>query len=445
MEDRAGERAPRRAAVNLQGVLCIGAILILLPLVAYTIGVVGLIVLYFVTMGGVGLLYAAQLLLTRQASLPQAEGGPPGAPFSLENRHVLITGGSKGIGKALAVESVKRGASLVTLVARDTAALREAQATCLENAESLGFAARVQVISADLSDPKEAIDCLDHAAALKDYKFLEDIFSHDIIGLNFENAPYSEGWTSNSLMRILCLLMQGELKESSAYKKKEEGASNTSSAIDVFFCNAAHVDPRPFVTASTSDITQSVALNVATPLLQVRHVLPGMTQRGFGIICFSNSLAAYVPIFGLAAYSASKNALRAFTEAINQEVAGMGVLVANAFLPSVNTPGYEREKKLRHRLTEILESASKLKQPEEVVESMVDHLEAGHRVVTVDFEGWVCARLNAGFSRAESFASLFFEFLLGGVFRLFFLGLFLQFYSIISREQPAALRKTKAA
>ncbi|KAL8270628.1 hypothetical protein Esti_005449 [Eimeria stiedai] len=410
MEDRAGERAPGRAAgANLQGVFCIGAILILLPLVAYTIGLMGLIVVYFVAMGGVGLLYAAQLLLTRKASLPQTRGGPPRAPFSLADKHVLITGGSKGIGKALAVETVKRGASLVTLVARDTAALSEAQETCVKSADALGFAVRVQVISADLSDPKEAVECLDRAATLKVRPAPPHVlFSRDSRDTQAACMSCSRAYSHV----VLCLALRrdvprglsekGDVKPSSACKKEKNEASDPSSPIDVFFCNAAHVDPRPFVATSSSDLTQSVAMNVATPLLQVRHVLPGMTERGFGIICFSNSLAAYVPIFGLATYSASKNALRAFTEALNQEVAGMGVLVANAFLPSVNTPGYEREKKLRHRLTEILESASKLKQPDEVVGSLIDHLEAGHRVITVDFEGWVCARLNAGFSRGSS-------------------------------------------
>ncbi|KAL8427513.1 hypothetical protein Efla_000550 [Eimeria flavescens] len=374
MEEHVGGQAPAKAANSLQGVFCMGATLILLPLAAYATGLIGLIALYFVAMGGLALLYAAQVFLTRQASLPLARGGPPGAPYSLEGKHVLVTGGSKGLGLALAMEAVRRGPSLVSLVARDRGALEEAQKACLKRADKLKLAVTVQIICADLLDQKAAIDCLEQAAALK-----------------------------------------GEAKHSAAQKEKK--TTESGCGIDVLFCNAAYVDPQPFCSAEGKDISDGLSMNVTTPLLQVKHVLPGMIERGFGVICFSNSLSAYVPIYGLAAYSASKSALRAFTEALNQEVAGMGILVANAFLPSINTPGYEREKRVRHRLTEILESASKLKQPDEVAQSLVDHLEAGHRVITVDFEGWVCARLNAGFSRAESFASLFFEFLLGGVFR----------------------------
>lgn len=78
-----------------------------------------------------------------------------------------------------------------------------------------------------------------------------------------------------------------------------------------------------------------------------------MIQRRFGAICFTNSLTTFVPIYGFSTYSATKAALKAFAEVINQEVAGMGILVANAFLPSVNTPGYQREKQVRHRVSDI--------------------------------------------------------------------------------------------
>lgn len=143
------------------------ATLILVPLFAYAIGLLGIIVLYFVIVGGIALLYAAQLFLTRSASLPRPQGGNPGAPYSLNGRHVLVTGGSKGIGHALAVEAVKRGAAIITLVARDAAVLQAAQRTCLERADELGVPTLVQTISADLTDPKTAVDCLDQAAALR--------------------------------------------------------------------------------------------------------------------------------------------------------------------------------------------------------------------------------------------------------------------------------------
>lgn len=377
------------------------ATLILVPLFAYAIGLFGIIALYFVIVGGIALLYAGQLFLTRSASLPRSRGGLSGAPYSLNGRHVLITGGSKGIGHAFAVEAVKRGAAIITLIARDAAALQAAQRACLELADELEVATLVQTISADLTDPKTAVDCLDRAATLR-----------------------------------------GETKGSAGCRKCDV-TEIKEAPIDVFFCNAADVDPRPFCNAGDSDLTRTVAMNLSTPLLQVKHVLPSMVERRFGVICFSNSLAAFVPIYGLATYSATKSALKTFAEAINQEVAGTGVFVANAFMPSVDTPGYQREKRLRHKVTEILESTCKPKQPEEVAERIIADLEAGHRIITVDFEGWACARVNAGFSRAESLASLFYEFFLGGIFRIVLVGLFVQFYSIITREQPAALRRIK--
>uniref|UniRef100_A0A0B6ZPP2 Ketoreductase (KR) domain-containing protein n=1 Tax=Arion vulgaris TaxID=1028688 RepID=A0A0B6ZPP2_9EUPU len=51
-------------------------------------------------------------------------------PVKLHDAHVLITGGSSGIGKALAIQAVQQG-SRVTLVARSKKKLEEARAEVL--------------------------------------------------------------------------------------------------------------------------------------------------------------------------------------------------------------------------------------------------------------------------------------------------------------------------
>lgn len=76
----------------------------------------------------------------------------------LQNLHVLITGGSKGIGLACARLFLEEGAR-VTLVSRDQANLNSAK-------ESLGRTAsiwndQIRTLSADLQDPSEAQNMVD--------------------------------------------------------------------------------------------------------------------------------------------------------------------------------------------------------------------------------------------------------------------------------------------
>ena len=63
------------------------------------------------------------------------------ASFTLTGKHIVITGGSSGIGKAIAAQVLKEGAS-VTLVARDIAKLERARS---ELAGGLGASQQVRV------------------------------------------------------------------------------------------------------------------------------------------------------------------------------------------------------------------------------------------------------------------------------------------------------------
>jgi NAD(P)-dependent dehydrogenase (short-subunit alcohol dehydrogenase family) len=79
--------------------------------------------------------------------------------LDLAQRHVLITGGSKGIGLACAEEFLKEGAT-VTLISRQSANLQAAVHKLL----ALGYPERsIYTQVADLSKPDEALKALDDA------------------------------------------------------------------------------------------------------------------------------------------------------------------------------------------------------------------------------------------------------------------------------------------
>lgn len=82
--------------------------------------------------------------------------------LELSGRHVLITGGSKGIGLACAQAFLREGAR-VSLVSRDPANLERAAAALAGEAGDV--AARVHTQSADLSHPGSALAALDAVEA----------------------------------------------------------------------------------------------------------------------------------------------------------------------------------------------------------------------------------------------------------------------------------------
>ena len=83
----------------------------------------------------------------------------------LQNKHVLITGGSKGIGLACAAAFLQEGAR-VTLVARNSQTLAEAREGLLASSAGSAQKAEVHTVAADLTDASAAAAALEQAEIL---------------------------------------------------------------------------------------------------------------------------------------------------------------------------------------------------------------------------------------------------------------------------------------
>ena len=74
-----------------------------------------------------------------------------------------------------------------------------------------------------------------------------------------------------------------------------------------------------------AELDAMLSLNVAAPVQLTRAVLPQMLARGRGRIVNVGSMFGAIGFACFTAYSASKHALRGFSEALRRELAGSGV------------------------------------------------------------------------------------------------------------------------
>jgi hypothetical protein len=83
-------------------------------------------------------------------------------------------------------------------------------------------------------------------------------------------------------------------------------------AIDVWINNVGVGPGTPWWEMSSSEVEQTVAVNLTAPILASRTVLPYMRQAGKGPIINIGSVAGHLGVMGL--YSATKFGVRGLTE-----------------------------------------------------------------------------------------------------------------------------------
>jgi len=325
------------------------------------------------------LIMAFYVILPRLHSKKNSKRTPEG-----KKRHAVITGGSSGIGLALAQECIRSGVSKVTLIARNVGNLKKAKAQLETLCQSTHSKTTISILSLDISNAKEVQE--------KVATFLQ---SSEPPTLLFNNA----------------------------------GASSSSSFVDT-----------PY-----EEFDRLMKINYLGGVNVTRAFLPSMIQSYSGgddsscscgaSVTFTSSAAGQVGVYGYSAYSPTKAALRGFAESLQMEVRRDNVAVILAYPPDTDTPGYKLEQVGKPLETHLISETMGLFDAKDVSKRMLSAALALHPPFSVYFglEGWMLATLTAGMSPVHTIIDAICQVYLMGLLRLVSLFYLFDFSRIIQK------------
>ncbi|XP_061197886.1 3-ketodihydrosphingosine reductase-like isoform X2 [Saccostrea echinata] len=274
--------------------------------------------------------------------------------INIQGKHVLITGGSSGIGKALAIEAVRHGAN-VTIIARNEKRLEEAK----------------QEIESHIKDKSSQVFAV----------------SVDIT------------------------------KDADKVKKAVSKAEKDLGPITILINNAGSAIAGRFEETSIEQFQRMIDLNFLGSVNVTKAAIKGMKENNEGRIVFISSQAGQVGVFGYTAYSASKFALRGFAESLQMEVKPYNIYITMAFPPDTDTPGLAEENKSKPKETLLISDTVGLFSPSYVAKSVFRDALNGRFLSYVGMDGWLLSNLSSGMSPATSVVDLLQQVFAMGIFR----------------------------
>ncbi|KAM9427720.1 3-dehydrosphinganine reductase-like [Salvelinus alpinus] len=304
-------------------------------------------------------------------------------PLKLNGAHVVVTGGSSGIGKSIAMECYRQGA-FITLVARD---------------ESKLVQAKKEVEKCAIND-KQVVLCISVDVS-KDYGQVESVIKQ-------------------------CQEKLGP--------------------VDMLVNCAGTSFSGKFEEVEVERFRSLMEVNYLGSVYPTRAVITTMKERRMGRIMFVSSQAGQIGLFGYTAYSPSKFALRGLAESLQMEMKPYNIYVTIAYPPDTDTPGLAEENRTKPLETRLISETSGVTQPEQVAKIVVKDAVQGNFNSSVGPDGYMLSALTCGMSPVTSITEGLQQIVTMGLFRtvaLFYLGSFDSIVRrcMIEREQSKAADK----
>jgi 3-dehydrosphinganine reductase len=242
--------------------------------------------------------------------------------LNFQNKLVLITGGSKGIGLATAREFAREGASVFVLARHKdqlTAAVKSLEECRAEKTQKFGC------IQADVTNPDE-------------------------------------------------------VKKAAAKILKENGTP------DYLVNCAGVAHPGKFEELDIATFYWMMDVNYYGTVLVTKAFIDSMIKRGSGHIVNVSSMGGVVGIYGYTAYSGSKYAVTGFTDVLRSEMKLHGIKVSLVLPPDTKTDQLEYETQFKPAITKWITAAGNLAKPEDVALTILKGIRKNRYIILSNFE-----------------------------------------------------------
>jgi 3-dehydrosphinganine reductase len=240
-----------------------------------------------------------------------------------QGKTALITGGSSGIGLALAIDLARQGAN-IWLLARDGVKVEQA----------------CQQVTASLVDSSQQVST-----------FQADVSNYEELAAVLQPAMQLHG------------------------------------TPDLLINSAGTSYPKFFTDIDLDIHRHAMQVNYFGTLNTIHLLVPGMIARGSGHIVNISSIAGFHGVIGYSAYSPSKFAVRGLSDVLSYELKPHGIKVSVVFPPDTDTPSLAKEKKIRPLLLNIMsETYNQELQPDVVARNIIREVNRGQYLIAPGFD-----------------------------------------------------------
>ncbi|HXB74411.1 MAG TPA: 3-oxoacyl-ACP reductase family protein [Candidatus Acidoferrales bacterium] len=122
--------------------------------------------------------------------------------------------------------------------------------------------------------------------------------------------------------------IQAEATNAEAVRGAVEKTVKTFGRLDVLVNNAGTAIPKPFEETTLEEMDRVIDINVRGVFVTTQAALKHMNDGG-RIIMIGSAVGERVQVPGLVAYSATKGAVKIFTQALSRELGSRGITVNN--------------------------------------------------------------------------------------------------------------------